>query len=1058
MFGPYRLDGLIGAGAMGEVYRARDTRKNDRVVAVKRMRTALATDDEDRARFRREAELVAGLRNRNVVSIHDYGDIDGTLFVEMALVEGVDLRHVLDVEGALEPARAVRIVTHVAKALDAAHRRSLTHRDVKPSNILLEDVPDPHGVGGDPDDDEEFAYLIDFGIAIEKDAPRLTQPGLANGTVLYMAPEQASGSTTIDARADVYALGCVLYEALTGEPPFSGRNMYKLLNDHLNTAPPRPSATVPGLPRGFDDVIGRAMAKDPDDRYQSSGALARAARAVLVDAGAQARDDRGRPRETRPPASDTPVGAPGEEAIAHDGEVTAPSEMVDLGRRLAAQGETLLAQAWFETAADSGDPESGLQAMVHLAALLAEQGATTDSRAWYERAAASGHAHHAPMAMVDLAEQLERQGDQAGARTWWSRAARSGHAEAGPRAATRLQALLARQDVVSRPRHGAGSSALHGGSDGSPGLGWALAIGVGSASTRAAVVTDPDTPRPELVDLDGARRMPSVVCLGADGTLLVGRDAANEARLAPDRAEPDPFRALAAAEHVLLGGVRVATVDLVGALLSGVARRSVRAPGRPPERVVLTHPATWPPGGVEQRRLRQAAERARLGRVELLADPIAIAQHVRHAFDRVPDAGLVAVLDLGVTTLDTAVLRWSGDAVELVGTPLRDDSLGGDALDAALMGLIAERARAADVQGWTRLWEDTGLAAERARQRFRSDVTGAREMLSTRLSVDVFVPGASKEIRVTRQDVERAVEPVLRRVIDQVERSIASADATSGQLADVYLAGGATRTPRITALVADLVGRVPTTTEAPELQAALGALVAPPSRGARRAEAPHGAARGGPALRYAAQADRGLEKPANHDSIYAGPRLLAVADGGADRPYGDAASKLVVAALVPLDDEPSGSGGNEALSAAIAAGDGALRDLMAKEAALDLQSSVTALVVRGTDAYLGHAGSSRAYRLRDGELTQLTDDGPDLVGAGDRRWAVHHVTVRPDDRYLLCTDGVHRHLAHDQLHDVLDGGGDVWSASNSLVELALGRGGADNIALVVADVVDADGT
>jgi serine/threonine protein kinase len=265
-FGRYRLIELLGRGGMGEVWRAHDT-VTDRVVAIKVLPAHLSEDEDFQRRFRREAHAAARLGTPHVVPIHDYGEIDGRLFVSMRLIEGRDLDTVL-ADGALEPARAVRIIDQVARALHAAHKVGLIHRDIKPSNILL--------------DDDDFAYLIDFGIARAADETRMTKSGHMIGTFAYIAPERLDPQTQEDARADIYSLACVLYEALTGEPPFAGTTTAHLIAAHLNTPPPRPSTTQPDVPAQFDAVIAKGMAKGPDQRYSTTIELADAARDAIT--------------------------------------------------------------------------------------------------------------------------------------------------------------------------------------------------------------------------------------------------------------------------------------------------------------------------------------------------------------------------------------------------------------------------------------------------------------------------------------------------------------------------------------------------------------------------------------------------------------------------------------------------------------------------------------------------------------------------------------------------------------------------------------------------------
>jgi serine/threonine-protein kinase len=265
-FGRYRLIDMLGRGGMGEVWRAWDT-ETKRTVAIKVLPPYLANDNEFVQRFRREAEAAAQLNSPHVIPIHHYGEIDGRLYVDMRLIDGRDLGTLL-AEGPLEPARAVHIIDQVAKALHAAHRVGLVHRDIKPTNILV--------------DDDDFAYLIDFGIARAADETRMTKSGYTIGTFQYIAPERLDSQIEEDARADIYSLACVLYEALTGEPPFAG-SAAQLMFAHINSAPPRPSATQPDVPPQVDEVIATGMAKDPNQRYATTVELAHAAREAVTE-------------------------------------------------------------------------------------------------------------------------------------------------------------------------------------------------------------------------------------------------------------------------------------------------------------------------------------------------------------------------------------------------------------------------------------------------------------------------------------------------------------------------------------------------------------------------------------------------------------------------------------------------------------------------------------------------------------------------------------------------------------------------------------------------------
>ncbi|ANI42968.1 hypothetical protein MYVA_5954 [Mycolicibacterium vaccae 95051] len=263
-FGKYELITLLGRGGMGEVYEARDTEKG-RVVALKILLEQYAEDPGYRSRFTREANAAAGLQEPHVVPIHDWGEIDGKLFIDMRLVRGTDLRK-LTKRGPLEPGRAVHIISQIAAALDAAHAEGLIHRDVKPENIV---------VSGD-----DFAHLLDFGIAEKAGDTRLTQAGMTIGSWAYMAPERLSGDPTTKS-VDIYSLACVLYEVITGARPFAVDSMQQVVNAHLHTPAPHASATNPRIPAALDAVIERGMAKEPDERYGSAGALARAAQRAL---------------------------------------------------------------------------------------------------------------------------------------------------------------------------------------------------------------------------------------------------------------------------------------------------------------------------------------------------------------------------------------------------------------------------------------------------------------------------------------------------------------------------------------------------------------------------------------------------------------------------------------------------------------------------------------------------------------------------------------------------------------------------------------------------------
>ncbi|MEZ0366376.1 serine/threonine-protein kinase [Mycobacterium sp. pUA109] len=270
-FGRYQLQQLLGEGGMGQVYRAYDT-ETRRTVALKVLPPQLAQDRTFQDRFRREAYAAASLNDPHVVPLHTFGEIDGRLYLDMRLIEGTDLQTLLnDGPQPMSPAQAVSYLEQVASALDAAHAVGLVHRDVKPSNILVAA--------------RDFVYLIDFGIARAADETGLTSAGSTIGTFAYMAPERFDTGHA-DARSDIYSLTCVFYQCLTGQRPFPGQGLEQQVAGHLTKPPPRPSAVVPALPSGLDDVIAKGMAKDPAERYPSASELAAAARAALSTATA----------------------------------------------------------------------------------------------------------------------------------------------------------------------------------------------------------------------------------------------------------------------------------------------------------------------------------------------------------------------------------------------------------------------------------------------------------------------------------------------------------------------------------------------------------------------------------------------------------------------------------------------------------------------------------------------------------------------------------------------------------------------------------------------------
>jgi hypothetical protein len=280
--GNYLIDSVIGRGGMSVVYRARHSRLG-MWVALKVLAPELGADDAFRERFLREAQMAASVDHPNVIPIHDMGVHEGSLYIVMRYVSGGDLKAVLAV-GSLEPALMLRVLTPVAQALDAAHARGLVHRDVKPANVLIQRSP-----GGEI----EHIYLTDFGIAKSSTAlTGLTGTGVFIGTIEYMAPEQME-SREVSAQTDVYALGATVYQCLCGRLPFH-RELSEGARPPVGELEPL-SAVRPGLPAPLDEVLARALARNPAERYASCGALMIACEQALATAGAFAAPDSVRP-------------------------------------------------------------------------------------------------------------------------------------------------------------------------------------------------------------------------------------------------------------------------------------------------------------------------------------------------------------------------------------------------------------------------------------------------------------------------------------------------------------------------------------------------------------------------------------------------------------------------------------------------------------------------------------------------------------------------------------------------------------------------------------------
>ncbi|MDQ3991463.1 MAG: protein kinase, partial [Actinomycetota bacterium] len=266
--GRYRVDALVGDGGMAQVYRGHDTLLA-RPVAVKVLASRLARDPAAVARFSREARAAAGLAHPGIVSIFDHGSEGDVHYIVMELVDGPTLANVLAARRALDPASALSVAAAVAGALDAAHAAGIVHRDVKPGNVMLTSTG--------------RIKVTDFGIARAAGVEGSTGTGNVLGTARYLAPEQAQGHA-VDGRADVYGLGAVLYELLTGEPPFRGDSPVSVAYKHVHEEPEPPSARRPGLPLELDAIVLRALAKRPEARFPSAAAF----HAALVAAGAPA--------------------------------------------------------------------------------------------------------------------------------------------------------------------------------------------------------------------------------------------------------------------------------------------------------------------------------------------------------------------------------------------------------------------------------------------------------------------------------------------------------------------------------------------------------------------------------------------------------------------------------------------------------------------------------------------------------------------------------------------------------------------------------------------------
>jgi YVTN family beta-propeller protein len=352
-FGAYRLIGELGRGGMGVVYRAEHEHLG-RIVALKLLTPDLADSEGFRDRFLRESRLAASLEHPNIVPVYDAGEVNGTLYLAMRFVSGTDLAAVLSQQTRLDPATTVGVLKGVADALDAAHERGLVHRDVKPANVMIED---------------RRCYLTDFGLTKSvAEQTALTQTGQFLGTVDYVAPEQIEGRP-LDGRADVYALGCMLHQCLTGSTPYPRDSQIAIIYAHLKDEPPRPCEQRPELPAAVDEVVAQAMAKDPEERYATAGEMATAAEEALggtienATTAPRAKPPRTTAPRQRPPTAPTAPGATEDRHVYGSRERRKPSRAVlaaVAGALVAAVaiGAVALSGGGGDGGGSSGEPES----------------------------------------------------------------------------------------------------------------------------------------------------------------------------------------------------------------------------------------------------------------------------------------------------------------------------------------------------------------------------------------------------------------------------------------------------------------------------------------------------------------------------------------------------------------------------------------------------------------------------------------------------------------------------------------------------------------------------
>ena len=347
-FAGYTIESVLGTGGMGAVYLAKHPRLPRRD-ALKLLNPAFSNDPNFRTRFEREADLAAGLVHRNIVAVYDRGSVDGQLWISMQYVAGVDASVAARAtDGSMTPHRVVHIISEVGAGLDYAHRAGLLHRDVKPANILLAAPDDPT--------EPEHVLLTDFGIAksTTDEVQHLTGTGNLLATLAYASPEQIE-ARKLDHRVDIYALGCVLYELLTGSVPYPESSPFATMTAHLKNPIPKVTDKVPWLPPGMDAVVAKAMAKNPDERYNSCRELSLAARAALVAAdpalSSPTRAETAVPLEKRPAHPDrtsvdvaVPAVAKAAEEAVKDQSLTRPRPPYSIGVRRISPAQRMVAE------------------------------------------------------------------------------------------------------------------------------------------------------------------------------------------------------------------------------------------------------------------------------------------------------------------------------------------------------------------------------------------------------------------------------------------------------------------------------------------------------------------------------------------------------------------------------------------------------------------------------------------------------------------------------------------------------------------------------------------